>query len=198
MARLTKKAEQSEATRGKLLKVAERLFASRGYAATPIEEIVQKANVTRGALYHHFEDKQAVFRGVYDQVQKELAERIVASVAKEPRQELHLEVGCEAFLDACLDKSVQRIVLLDGPSVLGWDAWHEADANQSLGMIKAGVQTAMDAGYIQRQPVEPLAWLLFGAMNEAGLGIARSSDPEATRREMGEAIDRLIAGLRAR
>jgi AcrR family transcriptional regulator len=198
MAVMTRKAEQSEATRRALIQVARRLFARRGYAATPIEEIVRRARVTRGALYHHFAGKQELFRDVYEDLERDLAEKITAAAEGEERWELHLEVGCQAFLDACREPAVQRIVLLDAPSVLGWEAWHEIDAKYGLGLIVSALQAAMDVGYIEEHPVEPLATLLLGALTEAGLAIARAEDPEAARAELGASVARLLEGLKPR
>jgi AcrR family transcriptional regulator len=192
------KAEQSEATRAKLLKVSRQLFARRGYADTSIEEIVRRAKVTRGALYHHFESKQDVFRGVYEDLQRELAQRFYDAAMREPRIEKRLEVGCQVYLDACLDPGLQRIVLVDSPSVLGWDFWHEIDEKYSLGQIREALKAGMKVGYFERQPPEPLAQTLFGALNEAGLFIARADNMAAARRQVGKTISRLIAGLRAR
>jgi AcrR family transcriptional regulator len=194
----TKKAEQSDATRRALLKVARRLFTSRGYAAASIEEIVRRARVTRGALYHHYDGKQDLFRAVCEEVEMELAERLTAAAQEESRPEKHLERGCEAFLDACLEPAVQRILLLDGPSVLGWEAWHEMDAKYGLGLVTWALSAAMEAGYIERQPLDPLALVILGALNEAGLAIARADDVERTRAEMGDAVARLIEGLKPR
>jgi AcrR family transcriptional regulator len=195
---MTKKAEQSEATRRKLLKVSRNLFARRGYADTSIEDIVQRTKVTRGALYHHFESKQDVFRAVYEDLQRELAQQFYDAAMREPRVEKHLEVGAEVYLDACLDRGLQRIALVDTPSVLGWDFWHEIDEKYSLGHIQNALKAGMKQGYFERQPVEPLAQVLFGALNEAGLFIARADDMAAARRHVGKTISRLIAGLRAR
>ncbi|HEY3190415.1 MAG TPA: TetR/AcrR family transcriptional regulator, partial [Solirubrobacteraceae bacterium] len=146
MAPLTKKAEQSEATRQQLLKIARRLFATRGYAESSIAEIVERANVTRGALYHHFESKQDVFRAVYEDIQRELAESFYQAAMRQPNVGKRLEVGCEAFLDACLDRGLQRIVLVDSPSVLGWDYWHEIDEKYSLGHMQDALKAAMKEG----------------------------------------------------
>jgi len=192
----TKKAEQSEATRGKLVSVARDLFAGEGYAGVSIEEIVQAAHVTRGALYHHYESKRDVFQAVHEDVQRELTARIRAAAAAEERVEMHLEAGCMAFLDACLDEDVQRIVLLDAPSVLGWQRWREVDERISLGLLRDALETGMRAGHFERQPVDPLAQVLLGALNEAGLFIARADDPAAARAEAGRTVSRLLAGLR--
>ena len=194
----TSKAEQSEATRRELIKVARRLFAKRGYAATPIEEIVRGARVTRGALYHHFEDKRDLFQAVFEEMEDELGQQVARAAAEEGRPERHLEVGAQAMLDACLDPAVQRIVLLDAPSVLGWKTWHEIEEQHSLGLLQMAIQIAMDAGRIERQPPGPLAQVLLGALIEAALGIARADDVEAARREMGASVARLIEGLQPR
>src|SRR5881398_3481078 len=111
----TLKEEHAEATRAALIASARALFAERGYAAVSIEEIVRRARVTRGALYHHFEDKADLFRAVFERVQ-----RLLDAASSQPDPARHLEVGCHAFLDACAEPDVQRIVLLDGPAVLGW------------------------------------------------------------------------------
>jgi AcrR family transcriptional regulator len=181
-----------------MVSAARRLFATRGYADTSIEVIVQRARVTRGALYHHFEDKRELFRAVYEEAARELAESIAKSAEAQARPELYLEVGCNVFLDACMDPGVQRIALLDGPSVLGWKDWHEIESETTLGMLTEALQLAMDAGYLEQQPVEPLASLVFGALGEAGMFIARADDVDEAREAMGKTGARLIEGLKPR
>lgn len=192
----TRKAEQGEATRRTLLGVARELFATRGYAGTSTEDIVRGAQVTRGALYHHFAGKQELFRAVYEDLEQELVAGLAAAAAAEPRPERHLEVGCNALLDACLDPAFRRIVLLDGPSVLGWETWHELDLKYGLALLTMSLEAAMDAGYVTRRPTEPLARLLLGALNEAGLSIARADDVAAARAEMGASVAALLDGLK--
>ena len=192
----TRKAEQAEATRRALIEVARRLFAARGYAATPLEEIARLAHVTRGALYHHFAGKQDVFRAVYEDVEQELVGRVAGAVAAEPAPARQLATGVNAFLDACLDPAVQQIVLLDAPSVLGWDQWHELNQIYGLGLVQAALAGAMEQGTIARQPLAPLAHLLLGALNEAALAMARADDVAKARREYGAGALRLLAGLR--
>ncbi|HEX2086534.1 MAG TPA: TetR/AcrR family transcriptional regulator [Solirubrobacteraceae bacterium] len=190
------KAEQGEATRARLVRVARRLFASKGYGATSIGDITSGARVTRGALYHHFPDKAALFEAVFLQIEEELGPKIGAAVAAEKRPERRLEAGLNAFLDACLDAEFQRIVMLDAPSVLGWERWHEIDAAYGLGMTQIALQSAMEDGYLRRQDPEPLAHLILGALNEAGLAIARADDVGAARRRFGEALEQWVDGLR--
>ena len=198
MAVVTRKAEQSEATQRALIKVARRLFAKNGYAATPIEDIVRSAQVTRGALYHHFQGKQDLFRAVFEQMEAELAQQVAAVAAEEQRPELHLELGAQAMLDACLHPAVQRIVLLDAPSVLGWQTWHEIEEKHGLGLLTVAIQVAMESGRIEPAPAGPLAQVILGALIEAALAIARADDREAARKEIGASVARLIAGLKPR
>jgi AcrR family transcriptional regulator len=192
------KAEHAEATRAALVASARALFAERGYAAVSIEEIVRRARVTRGALYHHFEDKADLFRAVFEDVQQDLARRLLEAAASQPDESKHLEIGCHAFLDACAEPDVQRIVLIDGPAVLGWEAWHESDVNFGLGLLRRSVEAGIRGGTVERQPVGPLSHLLLGALNGCGLEIARASDPARAKREMRKATDRLLKGLRPR
>src|SRR4051812_7560539 len=183
-------AERSETTRAALIEAARPLFAARGYAGGGTEEIVRAAGVTRGALYHHFDGKQRLFEAVYERIEVELAERIaegaLGSGATDPLQAMR--AGAEMFLRACTEPEVQRIALLDGPSVLGWDRRREIGAEHGLGLIEATLQAAIDAGAIAAQPVRPLAHVLMGALDEAGMLVARAEDPEVARAEVSRTI----------
>ncbi len=190
-------AERSQSTRAALISAARPLFASRGYANVGTEEIVRAAGVTRGALYHHFDGKRLLFEAVYEQIEAELSERIalgaLAGGADSPLDAMR--AGAEMFLQACTEPEAQRIVLLDGPAVLGWDRWREIAAEYGLGLIEATLQAAVDAGAIERQPVRPLAHVLMGALDEAAMLVGRADDPEAMRHEVGRTLDFLIAAL---
>ncbi len=190
-------AERSEATRDALIAAARALFADRGYAAVGTEEIVRAAGVTRGALYHHFDDKRALFEAVYERIEVELAQRIAAgalsSGAAAPLEAMR--AGAEMFLQAATEPEAQRIVLIDGPSVLGWDRWREIAAEHGLGLIEATLQAAIEAGAIADQPVRPLAHVLMGALDEAAMLVARADDPELMRAEVGRTLDSLLVGL---
>ena len=193
------KAEQSEATRAALIAAAHSLFAERGYAAVGTEEIVRAAGLTRGALYHHFAGKLELFQAVYEDVERRLVEQIAASAmpgAGDPLQALH--AGAQAFLDACEDPAVQRIALLDAPSVLGWERWREIGLRYGLGLVQATLQAAIDAGVIDAQPVEPLAHLLLGAIDEGAMLIARADDGGKTREQVGSSVARFLEALRPR
>ena len=191
--------ERSESTRGALMAAARRLFAERGYAGVGTEEIVRAAGVTRGALYHHFSGKRDLFEAVYERLEAELAERIAAG-ALAAKAELPLEAmqaGAEMFLQACTEPEAQRIVLLDGPAVLGWDRWREIGAEHGLGLIEGTLQAAIEAGAIAPQPVRPLAHLLMGALDEAALLVARAEDPQQMREEVGQTLRFLLDSLSA-
>ena len=191
------KAEQADATRTALSAAARQLFTERGYAATSTTEIVERAGVTRGALYHHFAAKDELFRAVFEQLEGEVTEHVAqqALTSDDPLEQLRR--GTRAYLDACIDPAVQRVVLLDGPSVLGWETWQEIEQRYGYGLVVAGVEAAIAAGLIAAQPVEALAHVLFGALTEAGMVVARADAPRTARSEMEAAMDRLLDGLRA-
>jgi AcrR family transcriptional regulator len=193
----SRQAENSAATRATLLKLARKLFAERGYADTATEEVVRRARVTRGALYHHFRDKQDLFKAVLHDEEKRLVAAVGAAAGAEPDPWRALRAGCAAFLDACLDPAVQQIVLIDAPAVLGWEGYREIDATYFLAGVKASIAGAIAAGLIPAQPIDPLAHLIMGALHEASLVIAHSDDPAATRRDVNAAVERLLDGIRA-
>ena len=193
----TKHTERSEATRAALIAAARPLFAERGFAGVGTEEVVRAAGVTRGALYHQFADKRDLFAAVFEQVEAEVTQRTaraaVASGASDPLAVLR--VGAVGWLEACSAPEVQRIVLLDGPAVLGWATWREIGMRYALGLIENELQAAVDAGSLEPQPVAALAHVLIGALDEAALYVATAEDQDAARAEVGAVLDRLIGSL---
>ena len=150
---MSSKAQQSQATRRKLLRVGRDLFARRGYSDVSTEEIVRRAGVTRGALYHHFRDKRDLFAAVVEQVEEEVMQRVAEAALTETDAWERQRAAIGAYLDVCLETAVQRIVLTDAPSVLGLAAWREIEAKYGLAFVQAGLQSVIDAGYIEKQPV---------------------------------------------
>jgi AcrR family transcriptional regulator len=193
----TKHVERSEATRAALVAAARALFAQRGFAGVGTEEIVRAAGVTRGALYHQFADKQDLFAVVFEQLEAELAERVaeaaVASGATDPLTAMR--AGSQAWLEACTEPEVQRIVLLDAPAVLGSERAREIGLRYGLGQVEAGLQAAIEAGQVAPQPVRALAHVLIGAVDEAALYIATAEDQQAARADVGAVLDRLLTML---
>lgn len=195
--RRNRKIEQGEHTRAALLAAARTLFADRGFAATSTEEIVRTAEVTRGALYHHFADKEAIFRAVFEEMEGEVCQAVILAAAKGKDPLDRVLRGTRGYLDLCTEPAVRRITLQEGPAVLGWETWHEIDSAYFFGILAAGVREAMRAGQLVRQPVEPLTHLLVGAIMQAAMVLARAEDVATAKRELDRSLKRLIDGLRA-
>lgn len=196
MSTANRRTENSAATRQALIRVARRLFAKLGYGATATEEIVRQARVTRGALYHHFRDKEDLFLAVLDQEQRRLAGLAADAVTAERDPWRAMMAGTAAFLDGCLDPAVQQIVVIDGPAVLGPARWRELDQSYYLESLRKLLQAAVAQGLIERQPIDTLAHLIFGALHEAAFLIARAKDKDTARRDVSDALARLFGGLR--
>ncbi len=190
--------ERSTATTRHLVEVARELFASEGYAQTSTEEVVRRAGVTRGALYHHFGSKEGLFVAVLDAVQADVARQVTAAaaVASDPFEQLR--AGCHAFLTAALDPRVQRIALIDAPSVLGWDTWREQDAAHSQRLLQLALEDLTARGIISVTSPTAATYLLSGAMNEAALWIARAHPIEPALDAALDALNRLLDGLRVK
>jgi AcrR family transcriptional regulator len=191
----TTRAQQRAETRRVLVAQGRRLFAAKGYAAVGLSEIVTASGVTKGALYHHFDSKAELFRAVLTQVQQEFGEQVAAAARAEPDPWTQLTAGCAAFLRATADPLVQRIMLIDGPAVLGWHEWRALDEANSARHLREALESLLEGGILAPQPVAPLTQLLSGAMNEAALWLATTSDPGALPATI-TALDRLLAGLR--
>jgi AcrR family transcriptional regulator len=187
-------AERTDATRGKLLAVARKLFATKGYAATSLDALVRRAGVTKGAFYHHFPDKQAIFRAVFEAVEDDLVAAALAG-SKGADALTRFRTGCHAFLAASVDPAVQRIVMMDGPAVLGWATWREIDWRHFLALVDEGLAQAMLEHGAKRRPTKALAHLVFGALCESAMVVARSPKPKEALRQVREELDVLLGGL---
>ena len=186
-------AERTAATREALLTAARALFGARGYADVGTEEVVRAAGVSRGALYHHFADKAELFTAVLESVEEMVNARIVAAMsaagADDPVGAMRL--GTAAFLDFCVEPGMARIILIDGPAVLGAQAWNEASNNEVAATVQL-INHGIDLGRIPPQPAEPLARILLGALNQAALYIAGAPDPATARDEVGVVLNGII------
>jgi AcrR family transcriptional regulator len=190
------RAQQAADTRAQLIQAGRELFAERGYASVGTEEIVARAGVTRGALYHHFEDKKDLFRAVHEELERDLATSIGEQIAGVEDPWEALVRGVRGFLNASTDPALMRIALVDAPVVLGWQEWREIDARYGLGLVSLGLQNAMDRGLLRRREVRPLAHLLLGSITEAAMMIAYAPDHEAARREVEGPLLALLEGLK--
>jgi AcrR family transcriptional regulator len=189
-------AERREATRDAIVTAAATLFGGKGFAATTIDEIAGTAGVAKGAVYHHFPNTEAVFEAVLRRTSGAVAADILAKVGQAPDVLTMLTRGTEAYFEACAQGQIGRIILKDGPAVLGWARWREIDEEHFGRAIPQALAMAMDQRLVDRQPVGPLSRLLLGAVTEAAAACAASDDPATTGREHAAAFQRLIQGLR--
>lgn len=195
-----RRAAQAEGTRAALVAAARRLFVEKGYHRTSTEEVVMAAGVgTRGALYHHFADKQALFEAAFIAVEEDLVIEAAKNLADPADGALNqLRQGLVGFLDASLTPHVQRILLIDGPAVLGWVKWRELESLYGLGAIRAMLERAVEEGDLAAgQPVDALAHVLLAAADETALFIANASDQRAARDQGVRALNAVLDGLRA-
>lgn len=187
-------AERTQRSREALTAAAARLFAELGYAGTSTEAVLAAAGLTRGALYHHFRDKRALFDAVCVRLHEEIVAAIVAAAEREPDPVDGLTAGCLAFVDQVVQPHVRRILLVEAPSVLGWARWNELDRAHGFGLLLEGVREAVAAGALAGDP-EVLALMLNGALNQATLWAGQADDPAAVQRVRAETV-RLFETLR--
>lgn len=189
------KVQQRAETTAALVAAARELFADKGYAQVSLAEIVDAAGVTKGALYHYFDGKDALFQAVLEEIHAEVADRIEqATDGLDSWQQL--VVGCRTFLTASAEPHRQQIMLIDAPSVLGWGTWRRLDASTSMQHLIDVLTRLVDGGEIPQQPVVPLAHLLSGAMNEAALWLAGSDHPRRDLKQTLTALTGLLESLR--
>ena len=201
---MNQKIARGQATRQYLVTVATGLFAEAGFAATSVEQVMHAAQTSRGALYHHFAGKTALFEAVLERVEADIAHAVVTASRGIADPVEALRAGCNAWLDLARTPAVRRIVLVDAPGVVGWEKWREIDARHGFGLMKAALRNAATAGRLPGDLADPdrldmLAHMLLASVLEIALIVARASNAEAvTVRETGgiafEAlIDRLFA-----
>jgi AcrR family transcriptional regulator len=193
-------AQRSATTRDALVQAARPLFAAGGFAAVGTEAIVRAAGVTRGALYHQFADKTELFAAVFEVVEAALTQRIddvVSNSGLEDPVELML-LGARAWLDACAEPEAHRIVLVEAPAVLGWIRWREVGLRYGLGLVQGLLDYAMQVGSIRQQPLEPLAHVLIGALDEAALFVAQSETPDRARADVLAVLEDLLRAMAVR
>ncbi len=191
------RAEQVAQTRAALVAAGRRLFGTRGFAATSVEDIAREARVTTGALYHHFPTKAAVFESVFEQVHADLMDASLQAARQAADAIELLTAGFGASLDALLEPEVQRILVTDGPAVLGLARFTELDERYAFAATVAALEAANKAGLLHVADPPTLARLLFGALNRAGLLIASSAEPKATRDAVAATLRAMISGFAA-
>ena len=186
---------QAEATRALLIDVARKSFTERGFAATSIDDIIQEAGVARGALYHHFSGKEALFRAVYESVEGEVVTRVMEAAASETSPWEAVRAGLSAFLDACLEPSFRRIVVLDSVSVLQSKVLELGIDPVELPMLRTVLTPLLGTTTFGGMAIDALTYVALGGLYGASLYIARASDPPSARAEVDLVLDTLISGL---
>jgi len=189
----SRREEYADATKNALLDAAEAAFATRGFAATSLDDVAAAARVTKGALYHHFENKQALFEAVFLRLSEVMAARVgeVAASKRDPWNQLVAGMG--AFLAMCEEGPYRRIAMEEGPAALGWDRWRELDDPYGFLPFRAALQYVADAGAIKHSSLDMLATMLFGAVSEAAMAIAKA--PPSERTAVRRAAERTLATM---
>jgi AcrR family transcriptional regulator len=187
--------ERGKATRERLVATARELFGRDGYEATSVESVLKEAGVAKGSLYHHFENKPALFDAVLDQVVSEVAGKAGRAAARHDDPVESLRAGCAEWLRTCLDPAVQQIALVDAPAVLGWARWRELDEQYTLGGVRRSLQGLADSGRVPAAQVDALANMLLAAVGEGALLIVRADDPAAALAAGLAAFDTLLDRL---
>src|SRR3954469_1873882 len=193
---MAKQAERRAATNEAILAAARRLSGTQGFAATTMAEIAEATGVAKGAVYHHFKTKEAVFEAVFDNVSRDLVAEIDGAARSEKDVLAAMVAGTQHYFAATAKGPTGQIILRDGPAVLGWERWREIDAKHFGGKLPRGIAAAMEAALIARQPVEPLARLLLGAVTEAAVACAGRTDVLKAGNEYTRAFKSLLEALR--
>jgi AcrR family transcriptional regulator len=186
---------RGEATRGQLIAIATRMFAERGYEDASIEAVLRQAGVSRGSLYHHFASKEALFEAVAEAVETSVGEQTLTAAAGAKGPVEAMRAASVAWIRLAGDPVVRRILLIDGPAVLGWERWRAMEEHHALGGIRAVLQVIADQGKTRPDLVDPFAHVLLASVNELALLVARSDDKEAAMQAGADAIDELLRRL---
>jgi AcrR family transcriptional regulator len=195
----SRRAQYSASTRRALIEVAAEQFAAHGYAGTSLDTIVAGARVTKGALYHHFSGKQAVFESVFERVEGQAAKRIKAAL-KETRDPWDKALaGLRAFLDVVQDPAYQRIVIQEGPAILGYERFREQEERSSYAIVQDIVQSVLSASpyELDDDMLATFSRIFFGAMSAAGESVSSAPDPKVAVARVETAISFILTGLRA-
>ncbi len=190
--------QYSSATKRALVEVATRLFTQHGYAATSLDAIVAGARVTKGALYHHFTGKQALFEAVFEKVEGESARRIRASLKGTSDPWEKALAGLRAFLDVVRDPTYQRVVIQEGPAILGYERFREQEERSSYAIVQDIVRSVLEAGTFELDEamIATFSRIFFGAMSAAGETVTSAEDPRVAVAQVETAITFILTGLR--
>jgi AcrR family transcriptional regulator len=187
-------AERRGATIGALVQAAQHLFETRGFANTTVDDIVKRAGVAKGAFYHHYKSKESIFASVVDLMQASIARKVTQVASNEASSVGMLRRGLRAYMEECSRPPIRRVLLLDGPSVLGWLRWREIDDKYFGQMTRRAVSAALGPE-ARTTHAQAVAALISGAFAEAAMLTAASADCPFTPLELSSAMDVLLKGL---
>ncbi|WP_228122836.1 TetR/AcrR family transcriptional regulator [Saccharothrix syringae] len=194
----SRRLEYSESTRQALVDSAVELFTKRGYAGTSLDEVAKRARLTKGALYHHFSGKQALFEAAFDSVENDFVLKLTEIVSAPGDPWDTAIAGLRAYVRVCLEPPYQRIVVHEAPVVMGWERWREAEEHFSFGLLRSTIEVLVESGELEQLPVETMTRLLFGALSAGASTIAGAADPRKASAEVERTIVRVVEGLRVR
>jgi AcrR family transcriptional regulator len=194
----SRREQYSEATKAALVEAATRRFAEHGYAGTALDDVAADIQATRGAVYHHFASKAALFRAVFDELEAGMIRRVLAAGAEQDEPRAAARAALESFLDCCCDPAYGRIVWQEAPLALGWQVWKAAEEQYGYGLIEQTVRGLIAAGELPDLPLEPLARTVFHLFGAAGMAIADAAvgDKRRVRGEYAEVLGRFLEGIR--
>ncbi|WP_054045312.1 TetR/AcrR family transcriptional regulator [Alloactinosynnema sp. L-07] len=192
----SRRVDYSESTRQALVDSAVDLFTKRGYAATSLDAIAKRARVTKGALYHHFSGKQALFEAAFRSVETAVMARLGEVVAGPGAAWDRVLGGLQAYIKICMEPSYQRIAIHEGPVVMGWERWREAEEHLSYGIVKSALESLIEAREIDEMPVEVTTRILFGALSTGATIIAAADDAKKAAADVMFTITKVLEGLR--
>ena len=195
----SRREQYSEATRNALLEAAARRFVQHGFAGTALEDVASDIQATRGAVYHHFASKTALFRAVYEDAETAMLKRVEAAAAAHPDDpRAASDAALEEFLDCCCDPAYGRLVWQEAPVALGWPEWKASEEQYAFSLIERMLKALMDAGKLPQLPVATMARTVFHLLGSAGVELALTpeADKARVRDEYGQVL-RYILGARA-
>lgn len=194
----SRREQYSIETRAALLEAATRRFAEHGFAGTALEDVAADIRATRGAVYHHFPSKKALFEAVFEQLESEVVARATEAAARASDPWQAALASLSSFLDDCCDPVYGRVVWEEAPLALGWREWRLCEEKFAYGHVERLIGALMDAGYVERQPLETTTRITFGMLTVAGLALAEATEADRPRvkAEYTAVIGRLMSGLR--
>jgi len=188
--------DRSEATRRLILDAGQDLFGSKGFDATTIDDIAAQAGLAKGAIYHHYKNKRAIFQIVFERVSAQLADGLVGEIQPGDNMIAVLMEATRSFFAACAQPEVLQIMHRDGPTVLGHAEWLHLDAQYFGGLVSGALEMAMATGAIKQQPLDPLSRVILGALQGAILDCAQQSNYEHAAEEYLVVFEGILEGLK--